>query len=184
MLIIRQEHRDPPIEINVGSKVAAVTFSANGKYLLSGSKEGVQVWQVEDGTQVARMEAKDVVCLAVSKDGRWIAAGTLIGEVFVRDAETHKQVLKHKEDSRYITGVDFSLDSTRLVSASVNYTASIWDIPTRQRVQILRHDTLLTAAKYSQQGNRIATATPNSIRVWDSNDGRLLLDIKIGRAHV
>ena len=178
-LTVPQEHREPPIEINVGSKVDAVTFSANGEYLLSGGDGGVRVWRVEDGTHVARMETRAVRCLAVSKDGRWIAAGTYLGDVFVWDAKTHKQVFKHNEDSRDINGVDFSPDSTRLVSASENRMATIWDIPTRQRVQTLRHDNFFKAAKYSPQGDRIATATVDAIRVWDSKDGRLLLDIKV-----
>ena len=127
------------------------------------------------------MEARAVVCLAVSKDGRWIAAGTDWGDVFVWDAKTHKQVFEHiDEDYDTISGVDFSPDSTRLVSASNNRTTTIWDIPAGKRVQTLRRNNVLRAAKYSPQGNRIATATPNSIRVWDSNDGRLLLDIKVG----
>ena len=182
MLIIRQEHRDPSIGIDVGNEVYAVTFSANGEYLLSGGPGGVRVWRVEDRTQVARMGARYgyVSCLAVSKDGRWIAAGTDWGELFVWDAKTHKQVFKHWEDSQDINGVDFSPDSTRLVSASDNYIATIWDIPTGERVQTLRHDNSLRAAKYSPQGDRIATATKYCIRVWDSKDGRLLLDIKVG----
>ena len=179
-LIVPQEHREPPIEINVGSKVDAVTFSANGEYLLSGGDGGVRVWRVEDGTHVARMETRAVRCLAVSKDGRWIAAGTYLGDVFVWDAKTHKQVFKHNEDSRDINGVDFSPDSTRLVSASENRMATIWDIPTRQRVQTLRHDNFFKAAKYSPQGDRIATATEDSLRVWDSKDARSLLDIEAG----
>ena len=147
---------------------------------MSGGKEGVRVWRVKDGTQVARMEARYVNCLAVSKDGRWIAAGTYLGELFVWDARTHEQVFKYNEDSAIKKGVDFSPHSTRLVSASENRTATIWDVPTRQRVQTLKHVNFLRAAKYSPQGDRIATATVDSIHVWDSRDGRLLLDIKVG----
>ena len=180
ILIIRQEHRGPRIEINVGREASAVTFSANGEYLLTGGDGVVQVWRVEDGTQVARMETRYVSCVAVSKDDRWIATGTWMGEIFVWDAETHEQVFKHREDSHPIKGVDFSPDSTRLVSASENCTATIWDIPTGKRVQTLHHDGFLRTAKNSPQGDRIATATPDSIRIWDSNDGRLLLDIKVG----
>ena len=124
-LIIRQEHRDTPIEINVGSEVRGVTFSANGEYLLSGGEGGVRVWRVEDGTQVARIETKTVSSLTVSKDGRRIAAGTYWGSVFVWDAETHEQVFKYKEDSHAIRGVNLSPDSTQLVSASDNGTAVI-----------------------------------------------------------
>ena len=178
-LIVRQEHRDPPIEIDVGSEVYVVTFSANGEYLLSGGQGGIRVWRVRDGKQVARMEAWAVVCLAVSKDGRWVAAGTLLGELFVWDAKTHKQVFKHEEDFA-INGVDFSPDSSRLVTASDNETASTWDIPTHQRVQTLDHKSPLRAAKFSPLGDRIATASLDSTRVWDSKDGRLLVDIKVG----
>ena len=181
-LIIRQEHCDPQVEINVGNEVYAVTFSANGEYLLSGGQGRVQVWQVKDGTQVATMDpAECVLCLAVSNDGRWIAAGTLLGDVLVWDAETYEQVFTHGEDSRDILGVDFSPDSTRLVSASDNCTASIWDVPTRKRVHTLDHKHgPVCGAKYSPHGDRIATASFNSIRVWDSRNGRLLGDINVG----
>ena len=50
----------------------------------------------------------------------------------------------------------------------------------RKRVLTLRHEVWVSAAKYSPQGNQIATATPDSIRVWDSNNGHLLMDIKVG----
>ena len=179
-LIVGQECRDPPIEIDVGSQVFAVTFSANGKYLLSGDVGGVRAWRVEDGTQVARMEAIVVLCLAVSKDDKWIAAGTRWGDVLVWDAKTYEQVFKNEEDSYAINGVDFSPDSSRLVSASDNKTATIWDIPTHQRVQTLCHNSSVKAAKFSPLGDRIATASWDSTRVWDSRDARFLVDIKVG----
>ena len=139
------------------------------------------MWRVEDGKKLATLEAEGVHCLAVSNNRRWIAAGTFRGEVFVWDAKTYKKVIwLTPEDDRSINGVDFSPDSIRLVSASNNGTASIWDTATRERVQTLDHGySLVTAAKYSPQGDRIATATRDSVRVWDSNDGRLLVDFKV-----
>ena len=126
--------------------------------------------------------SRDVRCLAVSKDGRWIAAGTSWGDVFVWNAKTYRKVISHRDYNRIrrdVNGVDFSPDSTRLVSASDNGTASIWDIATRLPIQILDHEKQwVTTAKYSSQGDRIATASPNSVRVWDSNDGRLLKNVR------
>jgi WD40 repeat protein len=157
--------------------VHAVTFSANGEYLLTGDDKWVRVWRVEDGTQVTTMEA-NVLSLAVSKDGAWIAAGTLFGYLFVWNAKTYEKVISHWEDFHSI-GVDFSPDSTRFVSASHKQTATIWDIATCERVQTLGHGDLVIAAKYSPQGNKIATASHDSVRVWDSNNGRLLAVIKV-----
>ena len=180
MLITGEEHRNPPIDINVGGLLRPVTFSANGEYLLSNGEEGVRVWRVKDGEQVATMVTGVVLCLAVSKDSRWIAAGTSLGDVFVGNAETYKKVFSHKEDFHNINGVDFSPDSTHLVSASDNQAATIWEIETGERVRALHHKYGLRAAKYSPQGNRIATASSSSIRVWNSNDGCLLVDIDQG----
>ncbi|KAF8552355.1 hypothetical protein OG21DRAFT_1511593 [Imleria badia] len=171
------EYPDPPIEIDVGGLLRPVTFSANGEYLFGGCQEGVRVWRVEDRTHISTMAAEVVNCLAVSKDGRWIAAGTLEGDVLVWDAETKEQVFKHTDS--HINGVDFSPDSTQLVSASLNKTASVWDIATQERVHTLHHDHWVTVAKYSPQGDRVATATYGSVQVWDSNDGRSLVDITV-----
>ena len=140
------------------------------------------MWRVEDGKQVATMDARDVQCFAVSQDGRWIAAGTGHGDIIVWDAETREQGFKYDDDHHHtVRSLHFSPDSTRLLSASSSATVSIWDVATHERVQTLRHDesAWMIAAKYSPQGDRIATATPDAIRVWDSNDGRLLLDIKL-----
>ena len=178
-LIVGQESTDSPVEINVGCNTWAVTFSVNGKYLLSGSDEGVQVWGMQDGKQMATMEAKKVQCLAVSKGGRWIAAGTKDGNVYVWDAETREQVLSHKEDDQEINTVDFSPDSTRLVCGSDNKKATIWDVVARKQVQTFDHESYLCATEYSAQGDRLATATRNFIRVWD-NEGRLLATINGG----
>ena len=177
-LIVGQESTDSLIEVNVGRRTWTVTFSANGKYLWSGGDEGVQVWGMEDGEQTATMEAKKVVCLAASKDGRWIAAGTQDGDVYVWDAETREQVLSHKK-SNTVNAVDFSPNSTRLVAGSNNWKAIIFDMATRKQVQTLDHERWVRATKYSAQGDRLVTGTGKFVRVWD-NDGRLLVTIKVG----
>ena len=160
-----------------------MTFTAIGEYLVSGGEKGVQVWQVKDGERVAVMQTKGIVfCIAVSKDGRFIAAGSGQGDVFVWDGTTYfEKVFAAKiPGAPTIRDVDFSPDSTRLVSADgTNNTATIWDIAAQQKAQTLDH-WAVPAAKYSSQGNRIATAGYHSVRVWDSNDGQLLVDVEVG----
>ena len=178
MLTIRQGH-SAPIEVDAGQDVRALTFTANGKYLVTGGDNGAGVWRVKDRTQVARMEMRDrVLSLATSKNGEWIAAGTLRGMV-VWNAETFEQVLKHEEGD-FVNAVDFSPDSTRLVAGTDNKRAIVWDLATGKQVQILRHQNYVRAAKYSPRGDRIATAEGyGPVRVWDSSNGRLLFDINV-----
>ena len=168
----------PLIEINGGNHIQAGAFAANGEYIVGGGEAGeAGVWRVEDGKQIATLAARDVYCLAVSKDGRWFAAAASCN-VIMWDAKTFEQVFSHNENGYFIYGVDFSPDSTRLVTASY-YTATGFEVATRKKVQTLDHKDYVIAAKYSPQGDRIATATRESVRVWDSNNGRLLVDIPV-----
>ena len=177
MLTVRQEG-SPLIEIDVGSEIRAKTFTASGKYIVGGGPGNeLGVWRVEDGKQMATMAARFVYCLAASKDGRWIAAGTYYGAVIVWDANTFEQVFSHTDNLGDILGLDFSFDSTRVVTASKNQTATVWDVAARKKVLSLDHGDWVVAAKYSPQGDRIATATRDSVRIYDSSDGRLLVDI-------
>ena len=177
MLTIGQAH-SAPIEVDAGQDVHALTFTANGEYLVTGDWDGVGVWRVKDGTQVARTETFWVHSLAASENGKWIAAGTYT-ELVVWNGETFEQVLKHAEGD-HVNAVDFSPDSTRLVAGTNKKTAIIWDLATGKQVQTLRHQNYVRAAKYSSRGDRIATATfKGPVEVWNSDDGRLLVDINV-----
>ena len=194
MLIVGQEQHDRPVEIDHNGSIDMLTFSADGQYLLTVDWDGVQMWGVDDGKQIARMEARPIRSLAVSQDGRWIAAGGW-GYVLLWNTKAYEKLKFSLEIGRgceTARGVDFSPDSSQLVAANKGYESfldyygyrsrhvaktKIWDIATRKQVQTLDHGDAL-AAKYSPQGNRIATASRHCIRIWDNNDGRLILDIK------
>ena len=156
----------------------AVTFTANGEYIVGGSHDGLGVWRVEDGKQMATMKVGLIRCLAVSQSGRWIAAGTNDCNVFVWDAETFEEVFSQKED-HLILAVAFSPDSPRLLVGQNDYRTgpSVWDVPTRKKVLTLERGNRVV--KYSPQGDRIATATFDSVRVCDSDDGHMLVQIPV-----
>ena len=99
--------------------------------------------------------------------------------MLVWNAETYEEVIKYEEGD-HVLGVDFSPDSMRLVARTDNCTVVVWDLATGKQVQIFHHKYYVIAAKYSALGDRIATADKfGPVRVWGSNDGRLLVDIKV-----
>ena len=173
------------LEIDVGEHVFGVRFTANDAYLVSNSTKDIRVWRVADGKQIATMKVQRVlVCVAASRDGRWIAAGTATGDLFVWNATTYQQAFTDRSVGHITCDVDFSPDSTRLVAAvsasdNKSSSATIWDTAARRKMQSLNHDRPLLAAKYSPQRDRIATATEKLVRVWDSGDGRSLVDVKV-----
>ncbi|KAG8216032.1 hypothetical protein J3R82DRAFT_8028 [Butyriboletus roseoflavus] len=175
--------RAPPTEISTGSPIRAVVFTANGEFLVSGDKEAVRVWRLADNQLVGTMKAKDVRSIAVSKDNRWIVAGKSWGETTVWEfRQPFKEVFTHDDNGHTVTSVDFSPDSTRLVTASGSRAALVWDVASRKVVVgPLEHQYWVIAAKFSPQGDRIATATllRDSVRVYNSLNGSLLADIPV-----
>lgn len=154
-------------------------FSEDGEYPLLGADEAFRAWRLHDTELIASTIMDSVDCLVASKGGKWIAAKRGGSELVVWDAKTYEEVFSHEEnEGENIHAVDFSPDSSRLVSATSNGIVTIWDLVTCKQVQILLHKPFVFAVKYSPQGDRIATAS-SSVRIWDSNNGNLLVDIPV-----
>ncbi|KAF8550392.1 WD40 repeat-like protein, partial [Imleria badia] len=124
----------------------------------------------------------EVFSIAVSRDGKWIVSGTERGFVTVWNAESHEKVNEFAGHGDRVGAVDVSPGGTRIATGSKDKSASIWLLSTGERlVGWLKHDHWVAAVKFSPDGYLIATATWNtdSVRIYNSQDGRLLFDIPI-----
>ena len=70
-----------------------------------------------------------------------------------------------------VVGVAFSPDGRRIVTASLDNTARIWDAGTGQMLGLLRgHTGSVNSAAFSPDGLRIVSASnDNTLRLWDAN---------------
>ena len=129
------------------------------------------------------MDAGSIVCgIAVSRDGKWIVSGTKDGLVIVWNAESHEKVTEIKRHTRWVGAVDVSPNGTKIASGSDDETACVWSLSTGQRLLgPLGHHGWVVGAKFSPDGCLIATATRyyHSVRVYDNQNGHLLVDVPI-----
>jgi WD40 repeat protein len=81
-----------------------------------------------------------------------------------------------------VAGVAFSPDGTRIVTASADSTARIWDAATGGEIAVLRgHGDFVNCAAFSPDGTRVVTASADkTARIWDAATGR---EITILRGH-
>ena len=120
--------------------------------------------------------------ITVSRDGKWIVSGTCSGLVTVWNAETHSKVTEFKAHGGWVRAVDVSPDATKIATGSDDHTACVWSLSTGERLLgPLKHNNPVAAAKFSPDGRLIATATWNhdSVRVYDGQNGALLVDFPV-----
>lgn len=99
--------------------------------------------------------------------------------VMVWNAESHEQVLRFRNSAR-VGAVDVSPDSDKIVTGSDDYNACVWSLSTGKRLLVpLKHDFGVAVVKFSPDGCFFATVITwgRRCRIYDSQDGRLLVDV-------
>src|SRR5262249_37348532 len=81
-----------------------------------------------------------------------------------------------------VTSAAFSPDGSRIVTASGDRTARIWDAASAKEIALLRgHDRSVSSAAFSPNGSRIVTASSdNTARIWDAASAK---EIAVLRGH-
>ena len=75
-----------------------------------------------------------------------------------------------------VISADFSPDGTRVVTASTDHTARIWNAMTGGVIAVLEgHKNFLKSAVFSPDGTKVVTASgDNTARVWDAATGKAI----------
>src|SRR5262249_43953971 len=74
---------------------------------------------------------------------------------------------------KWVNTAAFSADGRRIVTASVDRTARVWDAATgKPLLEPLRHDQPVEAAAFSPDGLLLLTVSDQTVRLWDTTMGR------------
>jgi WD40 repeat protein len=173
------------------NEVGPVAFSHDGRRILTGSADNtVRLWDAITGLELHRLPGQSA---ALSPDGRQIAAtglvsvgGNLLADeasktVTLWDVGSHRErLLQLKGHSEAILSVAFSIDGQRIVTASRDNTAKVWDVATGTNLITLRgHRLQVESAAFSWDGKQIVTASEDqTAKVWDSVTGQELFTLK------
>jgi WD40 repeat protein len=89
--------------------------------------------QVKEIAQLGGGEAFD---LAISPDGTTIAVAASLG-IWLCSAETLEPLRLLEGHTRDVRSVDWSPDSTRIVSGGDDYTVRVWDVASGRQIYVL-----------------------------------------------
>jgi WD40 repeat protein/outer membrane protein OmpA-like peptidoglycan-associated protein len=130
-----------------GQVFTALAASPNGTHLAASSGEVIELWNLNTASStIGRMGQESPIG----------AVPTFFG---------HNGI---------VMDVDFDRSGKRLVSASTDRTARVWDVASQKTLFVLRgHTNAVQAAQFSPDGQRIVTASlDGTIRLWRADNGK------------
>jgi WD40 repeat protein/serine/threonine protein kinase len=163
-----------------GTEFLAVAFSPDGRYLVTGSKDGkVLVWDAENGRPVGTLGIHDreIRGVVFDRNGLHVASASGNGKVKVwswdptRLAQMRKPEFECQARSPGVyLNLTFSPDGRWLVTGGEEYTVKIWNVQTGRDQETLRgHNGDVLAVAFSPDGRWLATAGEDTtVRIWDA----------------
>ena len=179
-------------------RALALAFLPDGKLAVAGGRPGeegdVRIYDINGGTPkmqdgVTLLDGvndkgvlikhlidtdDEVMCLAVSADGKKLAAGGCDRIVNVWDlsegydnAKLEQSIENHAD---YVFGVAFSADGKHLVTCSRDKTAKVWDLATKESVMTFpEHQTSVRGVAIKADGKTgYSAGEDNQLRSWNA----------------
>ncbi|MBS0208933.1 MAG: protein kinase [Planctomycetes bacterium] len=156
-------------------QLAHVAFAPDGSTLAAYG--GAQAWLLDPTSGSVRHGPLDhpstVSAVALSPDGRWLAAGCADGSVHWWQADNGRRRDAATQHQGSITQLRFDPRGQRLVSCSADKTARLWDVATGKPLEaVLQHAGQVSDAAFSADGRWLITGGADGVvKVWDPATG-------------
>lgn len=172
---LQSRHLQDPIELyGHEAEITSICFSSDGKRLATRSRDNTAiVWDVEKKRQIKTFELYSEE-IAFSRDGKMIAgaADDYLTVLLVNIDNGEESRLEGHFDE--IICADFSDDASRLVTASIDGRAEIWEVSSGRNLRTLSGVThVVNGCEVSRTNNLLGTAnsSDNIVRLWNFDLG-------------
>jgi len=168
--------RGPVLRDEEGGSLLSAAFFPDGKRVLTTSHRHFRIWDRASGKLLTRWQAPlSITSSSISPDGRYVVvtfqdyqfalysdgSRILHTDTAARlwDTKTNKETVLRGHENRVVSA-RFSPDSKRVITASWDHTARIWDPATGEQLDVLKgHPCALASAGYSADGKTIFTVS-------------------------
>ncbi|WP_197995530.1 WD40 repeat domain-containing protein [Gimesia algae] len=151
------------------------------------------IWDVNNGKLIQSLDNEEVISAgALSPNGLNAVTVGFGSGVFFWDLDQMKRLDKRYGHKGRIWALAFAPDGNQVASGSEDQTVRVWDFATRKTRLTIPHDSAVRFVKYSPDGKQLLTSTinergwkfPGRFQLWDSSNGKLIVEFKGHRTSV
>ena len=156
------------------NSIYSVCYSPNGKYLATGSADGVKLWNVTTGEHVKKLAGQDDV--VYSSDGKYVASSSSSKVVNLSEVATGECIKRFEGHTDTIYSVAYSPDGKYIASGSKDKTIKLWKVATGECVKTFEgHTDTVYSVAYSPDGKYVASASEDeTINIWEVASGKCI----------
>jgi len=163
-----------------GRYALRLSFSAAGQRLATNVwPSGPAVFKSGDALTLLKRPVRhfrdyDAITIALSPDGKRLAASNRLGTATVWDVDSGQKLMTLSGHSEAIRALEFSADGARLATASLDGTVKLWDAPMGRELRTLQgfEGRALYCLACSRDGARVAAAgIGDRFKIWNTASG-------------
>jgi WD40 repeat protein len=162
-----------PLDTEFPAQVTSLGFTPDGQTLVVGAARVVLLYDLDELRLRATLQPADnVLSVATSPDGRFVAAGDRGGKVTLWHAGTaagHAVCRGHVE---HVFALAFTPSGRTLLSGGADGTVRLWDVESGRAKQVYRwHERWVTCLAVAPDGMTAAAGSEDhTVVVWDLAD--------------
>ncbi|MBH8555340.1 serine/threonine protein kinase [Nostocaceae cyanobacterium CENA357] len=159
------------------SDVNSVTFSPDGKILVTGSDDKtIKLWNLATAQEIHTLRGHFswIWAVASSPDGKILASGSKDKTIKLWNLATAEEIRTLTGHNEGIAAVAFSPDGKTLASGSLDKTIKLWNLETGKQIRTLEeHSKAVAAIAFSPDGKTLVTGSwDKTIKLWNLETGK------------
>lgn len=145
-----------------------IVYSPDGTLLAAPDSNQLKLYDPVSGELISTLvgHEQDIVSLIFSRDGRYLATGSLDASVRIWEVRTGKLIHVLSGHAAEVGGLAFTPDGRFLISSSEDGMLIVWDANTGELLRSIPDYTIFKAS-FSPDGTRVAASTFSGLQVWN-----------------